>query len=224
MIGLGFYAWKEEIKRYYNRIFDHYVAHPKWMKIWDFIWIAFIFIIAGPIYTISRLITFLYPFLCIMVALYGKNDFEWFSFNFNKFNESNDNNIFNYILKNIPFFPGIVTLIYLILLLIVLILSIYVYKLIQLCFLIYPSEIRYCDIGSFDGCSKYLNKIMHYYNWHQNKSLINACIIDSITKQVNTHQANDYSVLGMDIAKIIITFLPKHYKDELIESNILDLH
>ena len=44
-------------------------------------------------------------------------------------------------------------------------------------------------------------KIVHYYNWSQNKPIIEAMIIDFIAQQL------EYSVLGKDLANIILSFL-----------------
>ena len=208
MILLAFHGWKREIGSQYRQISDDYSSRSKWVRIWDFVWTFLILTFFVPIYALSRIITFFYPFLCVFVALFGKNSYQWFVFDFSNVSDGNIS-FFEYLKEKIPYFPGLVTIVYFFLLIVVTILAIYSYKLMQLCFSIYPSRINYCDIGNFEVCIKHWNRIMAYYNWQQNKPMIDACIIDCIETRL------DYSGLAIEIANIIIKFLPNTYQLDL---------
>lgn len=207
-IALGWKAWKKAVRREWRRVFDNlYERKPFPLRIWSFVFIFLVLTTGGPLYAISRVFTFFYPFLAIINALYGKNDYQWFVFDFKQADGTTIGSVISFINDKIPYFPGIVTLIYLVLLLWFFILGIYTFRFMDLCFLIYPTNFNYCDLGGKSSCKRHWNNIMKYYNWQKNKPIVDACVIDIIAGKL------DYNSLGIDIAYLILSFLPKNYFD-----------
>lgn len=168
--------------------------------------------VAGPLHAISRIISFFYPFLCIIVVLFGKNNYQWFAFDFDKITTSKFNNFndgMDYIFTTIPYFPGIMTLLYLFLVILVLIYGILSYR----SFILYTIT-KYGQDGLYGYAvnqkdrNQVKKKIIHYYNWSKNKYIIEAMIIDFIVAELEL-----YSVVGKDIANIILSYINTKYDD-----------
>ena len=217
-----FDAWKEGIEEFYLRIWDAGrgdTRFPFVFRVWNFLVVLIAFVFAFPFYTISRLITLLYPFLCIVVVLFGKNNYSWFEFDFNCIIDENFDTFSNgidYIANTIPYFPGIITLIYFIFVVAVTILGIWSYKYFWL-----SDELTTANDWEYLYNCQYswqvtvtqrrllLDKILLFYNWCLDRPIIEATIIACVVDQLDYN-----SILGRDIANIILEFLNIEFDDE----------